>query len=892
MSSKTKLPRNVKEEFDRSDGVITQLHCRGAGGLDVGLALTKRLDTLIRRIYEQVENPHKKIVTIVALGGYGRKELCFFSDTDIMFLISGEDRRAEATSVVQQVLHRLLDCGLDIGHSFRTIDECIAFSTSDFESWNSLLESRYVCGDSDTFARLRSSMGTHIKSYRTADYVQRLVTSMEVRHREYGTSTKLLEPNIKNSAGGLRDLHFSLWTMLGTGNFTPQVGASASPTGSIWRAAGLSSLLTSPLMRKYFSRRFLTDARHALDFLLRSRNEMHLLRKSLHDWLEFAFQRQVAEGLGYKSSATRTSVERFMQEYYVATRSVSLFARRITNWAQEQYLEPSTSATATVLDDHFQLHRGKIELRQRSAPLSNEKALTSFLHANTHRVSFSHQLEDVLTRWSARFRPLRSAAEAQIFRELLNRQDGVWEALQTMNDLGLLARWIPEWKGLVAFFQHNVYHYYTADEHSLMVIASAEGLQHADNSFGAVFRRLPRRDTLYLACFLHDIAKPKRIGDHEIVGVEMVRTILKRLWYEDAMEDVLFLIRNHLLMEQVAFRRNLSDPQTIIDFAARFKDTRQLDYLYLLTYADLNAVNKNVWTDWKGMLLFELYRRTYEFLDRKLSSVQFEKAEISRYQKAAQKLVSKLAPSLPQGATRRHLEELDSPAYLSSFDAQEIAEHIRRIDSGERASTIFTHKNGHTEITIIAQDAPFALSRFCGVLTANDANIFDAQIFTRSDGIIIDKFRVTDFIRKLTLSESQCTNIQNELNDVLSGTTDIQHLLNRHRMKWKRKARPHNPNIRVDVEFEDHPKYSIIDVYAPDMLGFLYRLTETMSDLGLNISFAKIATRVDGIVDSFYVTDQTGSKIEDLGRKEFVKQEILGTIAELTQSKLVSQSIR
>jgi [protein-PII] uridylyltransferase len=183
MSPTTKPPRHPTEEFDRSLGLIKQRHRRGAGGLDIGLALTQRLDTLVRQICEEMDDPEKKLVTIVALGGYGRKELSFFSDADVMFLISGDDRRVEATSIVQQLLHRLLDCGLHIGHSFRTIEECIALSASDFESWNSLLESRYVCGDADTFAKLQSSIETHLRNYNLVDYVQRLTASMEIRHR-------------------------------------------------------------------------------------------------------------------------------------------------------------------------------------------------------------------------------------------------------------------------------------------------------------------------------------------------------------------------------------------------------------------------------------------------------------------------------------------------------------------------------------------------------------------------------------------------------------------------------------------------------------------------------------------------------------------------------------
>ena len=340
-------------------------------------------------------------------------------------------------------------------------------------------------------------------------------------------------------------------------------------------------------------------------------------------------------------------------------------------------------------------------------------------------------------------------------------------------------------------------------------------------------------------------------------------------------------------MEQVAFRRNLSDPQTIIDFASKFSTTHRLDLLYLLTYVDLSAVNKNVWTDWKGMLLFELYRRSREILAGKLTSAQFEQVEADRHKVAVKELVSELTSTLSEDQAHDHLDAAESPAYLATFDAQEIAEHIRRIGTAETVSTIFKRRDDHTEVTIIARDAPFALSRFCGVLSANDANIFDAQIFTRNDGMIIDRFRVADFLSKTSLSAEQCEKIHQELNDVFNGATDIEHLLQRHRMRWKRRKKMLNPNIRTDVEFEDHPRFTIIDVYAPDMLGFLYRVTGTMSMLGLNISFAKIATRVDGIVDSFYVLDLTGRKLDNPEQRQYVRSEILKVIGNLTQSELV-----
>ena len=869
-----------RTQFDHELETILRLHRKGAGGMRVALALTTRLDRLIRGVYRNIEGPGKTLLSIVALGGYGRKELCFSSDTDIMFLIESDDHKNDASVAVQQLLHRLLDYGLDIGHSFRTIGECLEFSVTDFESWNSLLESRIICGNQSTYKTLRSGIANRVRSYDQSDYVRNLLNAMQIRHRKYGNSTKLLEPNIKNSAGGLRDLHTVLWLMLGTARMQLRLKP---------KETGLSRLLGGSPLKKQFSTKFLLATRQAFDSLLRIRNEMHLQGRSLHDSLEFIFQRQVAEALRYRSTSTRTSVERFMHEYYIATRSVAQLTRRIANWATEQYLDPPAHAAAHTLEGPFVLKGGTIDLTQRARMLGNGDALRAFLLGIEHDTHFSTRLEDALTRLATRCRPLRSQEETALLREILNKPAGVTQALRTMNDLGLLERWIPEWKGLVAFFQHNIYHYYTADEHTLMVVAAVEGLRDATNSFGDVFRRLYRYDILYLSCLLHDIAKPQRIGDHEIIGVEVAEKVLKRLRYTDALEDVAFLIRNHLLMEQIAFRRNLSDPQTILDFTSRFSNPLQLEYLYLLTYADLSAVNKNVWTEWKGMLLYELYQRSREVLERKQTPRQFEEAESARHREAIEDLVHRLAVSLPEVDARRHLEAFDSPGYLTAFDAKEIAEHIRHIGTGETFSTLFVQKETYTELTIIAPDAPFALSKFCGVLTANDANILDAQIFTRNDGTIIDKFRLTNFVTKVALTESQSAKIGSELSDVLAGKADIQHLLHRHRMKWRRKAGKHNPNIRTDIEFEDHPKFTIIDVYAPDMLGFLYKVTETISRLGLNIFFAKIATRVDGIVDSFYVTDQSGSKIEDPVRREAVKDEILKTIAELSRSELIPE---
>jgi [protein-PII] uridylyltransferase len=575
-----------------------------------------------------------------------------------------------------------------------------------------------------------------------------------------------------------------------------------------------------------------------------------------------------------------------MQDYYIAARIAAQVAQRCRVWAQDSTAPRAGHRRPENLDENFAIIERKLHLRRRNAVLTNAVVLRAFVLSNEHRVNFSFHLQDRIHHLRHKLTPLRSRQETDLFRRLLNQHEGLGRCLHAMNDLGILERWIPEWKPMVAFFQHNMYHYYTADEHTLKVVDAAESLSQATTLSGEVFRSLIRRDILYLASLFHDIAKPRRIGDHEIVGVEIAKKILQRLRYTDTIHEVSFLVRHHLMMEQVAFRRNLNDPQTALEFGSRFENVEQLKLLYILTYADLSAVNKHVWTQWKEMLLTDLYRKTYNVLTQKKTAEEMRAAAERERERQLSLLIPTLGQSVSGEEAKAHLDGVESPEYLTSFEASEITEHIRVIAANEQASALFRHQPEFTEVTFIAQDAPYALSRCCAVLTANDANIFDAHIFTRNDGVIIDKFRVVSIINSAALSEQQCAHIRSDFRDVFLAGIDVKHLLERHRLKWKRRTHAINPNIRFDVEFESHPRFTIIDVYAADKIGFLHRITETMSNLGLNISFAKIATRVDGIVDSFYVLDRFGRKIDEGQQQDFVRSEIMETMREFFELEL------
>ncbi len=857
---------------------IEDRHRNGEGGIRVALSLTTLHDELLRFAYEAVPTRERSGLAIIALGGYGRRELCFASDIDIMLLVAS--RGSSNAHAAETYLHRLLDYGLNIGHSVRTIDECLAIARDDLESRMSLLESRLVVGSSRLHANYRRALDGFLRLQDHAEFARRLFDLLDRRHTKYGNSTTLLEPNIKNSAGGLRDLHTAYWLLRGTGALAASSARASNEPATI-------SMLRTKTVRRLLRPDHLQAARHALDFILRARNELHVRSGTLNDLMAFGLQPTIATGLRIRATGRRSTVEQFMQQYYVASRSIALVASRLRAWATDRWMRPESWTAHRPLDALFEVRHAHITLRKPVRQLTNEQALRAFLYAAREQADLAFDVEDAIHRSEKGLRPVRGTDEESLWIELFSLPKPIAPTLQKMNVLGLFGRWIPEWKPLVAFFQHNQYHFYTADEHTLLVIANAEALLNADSAFGAVARSLPRFDLLRWACLLHDIAKPVQLATHEITGGPIASDLLRRLGLIGIANDVAFLVRHHLLMEQVAFRRNLNDPQAIHEFAQHFERAELLDYLYVLTYADLSAVNKNVFTEWKASLLNELYRKGHEAVESRLSRDELQVRNQQETEQLATEVRRTLGDQFPERLIENHLALIEEPSYLATFNAEEIRAHLHMVIRRPLVRAEFKHAGDVTDVTIVARDAPYALSRFCGVLSANDVNILDAGIYTRRDGIIIDRFRVADFVNHSILSAEQCQRISRELEDVFNGQTDLRHLLARHRAKWKRRSRRLNPNIRLDVDFEEHPRFTIIDVYAADTLGFLYRITESISRLGLNIAFAKIATRGDGIVDSFYVTDERGKRISESSQLTSIREALLETVRETAETELI-----
>lgn len=837
----------IKEYFQQEYESIFRFHRSGAEGLDVASELSGLVDATMEKLWHELPEPERNSFSVVALGGYGRYEMAPHSDVDVMVLFDNEQTKRANADTAQKFLHSLWNLGFDVGHSVRTIKDCLDLYQTDVDVWASVLESRYVCGSSSVMQRYTEAFMENIRRKQDTKFVSSVIAGVDERHRKYDHSVKLLEPNLKNSAGGVRDLHSLVWIYRSM-NVQYFTGTPFHTDRS-----GCVLLLQQLAADGMISDEEREECERAFNGILRLRNELHYHSAAQQDILEFSKQLEIARSLGYRRATPVESVEQCMREYYLNARIIYGLNKRLVdhfrNTSSPRFWSSSSEKKA---GECFIVKDGQLFLqKERTGSLTHAVIIQAFRICAEHAVYLSPALRRASTEF-LRSRPLTDDDALPVRKELLKiltAPSRAAETLQMMNDADVLGKIIPEWGDLVAFFQHSMYHYYTTDAHTLIALEHAEKLRESKSVLGETFRQLKRQELFYLAILFHDIAKPLGIAEHEIRGVDVWKKVQERFRISDDHDDVAFLIRNHLMMEQIAFRRNTNDGTTIDEFAALFRRPEQLDMLFVLTYCDLSAVNKNVWSSWKESLLQDLFLKTR----RKLTDEGSE-----------------------QAAT-----------FFSPYTPEEQAvfeEHIRSLNT---VSAIIANERSNSRITILTHDAPYLLSTLCGVLSANDISIIDAAIFTREDGIVIDAFRVVNAATKLPLTAEQESSVKSDLFNVLTGAETLERLFERHHRRWKRRAKPlFHPSIRVDAAFHDTEKHTIVDVYAPDMTGFLFKITQVLSAAGLQIDFAKLATRGDGIVDSFYVKTKEGNPISSEEEKRYLREEILHTIQQLVNVQL------
>lgn len=800
---------------------------------------------------------------LASAGSFSRRELSPYSDIDLIFIANLVEENEKDISDLVKIFW---DSGIEVSHTVRDFSDIDKYLLTDLHTLTQFFETRYLLGSNTIYKNWNKTLLLTLTDEIRVNLLNALFEDFNLRYDKYGDSPKVLEPNVKLSAGGLRDFQAVEWmyifknkTLLDNQNETTQAEEF------------IHTLLKENITSKEECKRLLDSYK----LILNIRNLLHLSTRQKTDRFEFASQIKIAEVFGYDES----NLTQFMRKYFEASNALNRFSKSMIKKYTEEITKPIPSSLAIVLDDDFKL-TGKIISHQANSSLSFSNILRAFYYRGLYSARFDESLRMAIINFveSTDNLTVIENVSSVFFREVIKLPKNVGQTLSVMNELGVLGVFMPEFAELNGFLQHGVYHCYTTDEHTLMTIKNLEKLENNSSTLGKIYHKQTDKQILLLALLFHDIAKPIDIAGHEIIGAEMASSIMNRLGYsEEEIETVSFLVKNHLVMEQIAFRRNLSDPETLNNFTSIFSTVEELDLLYLLTYADLSAVNPAVWTNWKSDLLEELYQKSNAMIKKQVSGEELLISSTS----VVPAEISKHSEEITETHAKEHIDSINDLGYTQQFSVKEIAKHIEEIRKGSNMTVLFKEQNGFTNITIVTKDFSSLLSRICGVFAVNDVNIQDAKIFTRKDGIVIDTFNVTDFRSHQKIEDERYRKIETDLKRVVAGLFQLNKEVASMKSKWWRiESKFFKRTGQVKIVFEKHEKYTIIDIFSPDRLGFLFQVTSKMNELGLNIYFAKISTRGDDIVDSFYVLDRNRNKIS-LNDYEFIKSELKSTISQI-----------
>lgn len=845
MVSSTAL--SIKSILAEEGEIIRAAHFSGAGGSEIVQRRTALIDRTLRTIRSNFPSADA-MPSLVAIGGYGRGELNPHSDIDIMFLCRDEADR----KLTPDILYVLWDAGLDVGYSVRTIQECISLARTDIKIRTSLLESRLIAGDAVRYRKFTESMASEVYYWRASTFISDKISERAAMRKKYGDSIYLREPNIKDGDGGLRDVHTAFWVAF-----------------VHFRVSSLSELVE----RGVIARDQFAVFQRSWNFLWRLRNEIHYLSGRKNDHLTFDLQEQVSKDFHYRDSEHLLAVERFMKSYFLHARNIRDFSNRVLDAALRKKTARWFERTVSV--GPFSVV-GRTLVYDKDELCLHEpwRALQAFEIAQERHITFSDRMMKLLRECRIDDAVRTSPDASRTFLAILNNPDNLFETLSLMKSLRVLGKYLPEFRRIQALARHDFYHLYTVDEHILLAIRNLQylwlGNYPALESLVASFKSLEKRWVLILAVLLHDIGKAYR-SDHENKGAELAEGVLIRLGVQEADRDrIQFLIRNHLVMSTLSQRRELTERKVIADFARLVGDRETLLMLYLLTYADIAAVRPAAWTQWKAVLLQDLFLRTLRFLDKNIALADEDR--------------SRLAGIRDRVVTEGRIDPETVDEYISAMSEQyllytpaaRIADHVRLVQRLKDEFLIITHRHypekGYTELTVCAYDAYGMFFRTAGTLASKNLNILRAQVYTSKNGVMIDTFQITDADGKLTDYDAAWESVTSELHTAL--------------MMKTRPAEPviavsdRSGMVRTTVDFDNDSSemFTIIDVTAQDRVGLLYQITKTLYDLNLDIGSAKIVTEGARIMDSFYVTDLFHKKIGDEQRLAKIREALIAIL--------------
>jgi [protein-PII] uridylyltransferase len=849
--SHEEIVARTKVFLARKQDLLLRIHREGSSGSDLMALNTRLLDTLLRILVNLAEAAFETKyaaldhhLSVLAQGGYGRGRMAPYSDIDILFLYPYEvDGYIE--SVTEQVLLALWDAGLQVGSAVRTVADCVRIGTKDLTVRTSLMDTRYVAGD------------------------RTMASELATKVNKEGGSIFVLEPNVKDGMGGLRDYHTLLWIVK-----------------SVYKVENLRDLLAKGEITEKELRGF----RRSLEFMWRVRNELHFLSGRRNDQIQFEYQDQIAATFRYRTNGRQQPEERFMQHYYLHARNISECTSRLVDRATmlQGRLQPVMARLRQrIVAPGFKIYNGRLSLTKQNLFGERPAAMMeAFELAQKHGIDFSpfllDRLRENLRRIDRGFRQNREVNAT--FLRILNHRKDLVRILWRMNDTRFLGRYIPEFGWMVCKVQRDAFHVYTVDVHSIKAIEELVKLE--EGAYGDDFPRrrrlveeLETRHALYLACLLHDVGKGWG-KDHHLRGRAHAREVCIRMGLpEDEIERIAFLVENHLLMVHVALRRDVNDFRLVADLARRCGDLENLNLLYLLSFADVRAVAPDVWTKWKAGLLELLYSRTCEMLERG----DFELREMELVLERQSRIREILEGEVPGPELDRFFSIMVNRFFIA-MGAPRIARCIGIWRSlGDQPFTYDLKqqpKRGTSTFIVCAPDSKGLFSKIAGVMAANNANIVSASIYTTFDGTAIDVYQVADPLTSgPILQEEKWEAILVDLRRVLTGEESVENLVARKRPPsiLLDRTMPHRPT-RVTIDNEASDFYTVIDVDGHDRVGLLYEIAHALTDLDLGIFISRIMTRRGLVDDVFYVKGPNLRKVVDPERIKEIRERLLEVV--------------
>jgi [protein-PII] uridylyltransferase len=866
----------LKEALIAGRAEVQKRFENGASGTETVHALAFLMDQIIRALYDFTQtrvfprpNPTSgEQMALIAVGGYGRGELAPHSDIDLLFLLPYK-ATPHSEQMVEYMLYALWDLGLKVGQATRSIDETIAAAKADLATRTAILEARYVWGEQKLYDALKKAFDAQIAKGSASQFVKDKLDERNERHRRLGDSRYLVEPNVKEGKGGLRDLHTLFWI-----------------AKYIYHVDDVAKLVDLKVLSEEEAARFA----HAQNFLWTVRCHLHFLTGRAEDRLTFDNQSEIARRMGYTDHVGTRGVERFMKHYFLIAKDVGDLTRIFCALLEsEQTKEPLLTwrrwrGREKKLDG-FRVAGGRIDVDKDSAFHDDPVNLIRLFHsAEEHGLDIHpHALRLITQSLKLIDNDLRADPEAnRLFLEILTSRKDPEVALRRMNEAGVFGRFVPDFGRVVAQMQFDMYHIYTVDEHTLYAIGLLSKIEKGEFKdelplATSLAPTVSSRRALYLAVLLHDIAKG-RGGDHSILGEEVAQKLGPRLGLTaEETETTAWLVRWHLLMSATALKRDIDDPQTIRDFVERVQSPERLKLLLVLTVVDIRAVGPKVWNNWKATLLRELYHRAFDLMVGGL----VEEGQMQRVS-LVQEAVVKLLPDFSREDVESFLAK-GYPFYWLSFDPATEARHARLIRDAERTGRPLTletrvdQERAVTEITLYTADHAGLFSRIAGALALAGANIVDAKILTMQNGMALDTFWVQDQAGGAFDRPEKLARLAALFEDVLSGRIK-PHVELAKPQAIPPRTRTIDAPPRVIIDNNASLTHTVIEVNGLDRPGLLFEVTRALTALNLQISSAKISTYGEKVVDVFYVKDLFGHKIDQPGRLRDIRSRLTAAL--------------